>query len=140
MNKPLPGSVRTSPPELPVTADRPAIQPTRIKRPFGVRLWLALMFSAVGILTGTSVYIFVSGSSENAAQSRTADLAAGRTQRLQAAVEADLPSGLLTPGSAPTKLLGKSQPSENFRAWIYRTPAGATRRSSSLPRPSPTST
>ncbi len=120
MNKPLPGSLRTTPPELPVTADRPAIQPTRTKRPFGVRLWLALMFSAVGILTGTSVYIFVSGSSENAAQSRTADLAAGRTQRLQAAVEAELPNGLLTKKTAPTKLLGQSQPSENFRAWIYR--------------------
>ena len=38
------------PPELPVTADRPAIQPIRKRRPFGVRLWLGLMFSAIGIL------------------------------------------------------------------------------------------
>ncbi len=50
-------------PELPVTADRPEIRAIRSKRPFGVRLWLALMFAAIGILTGTTVYLFVSGSS-----------------------------------------------------------------------------
>ena len=57
-----------SPPELPSTAERPAIQPVTSKRPFGVRLWLALMFAAIGILTGTSVYLFVSESSESAAE------------------------------------------------------------------------
>src|SRR5664279_2292817 len=87
---------RSSHPELPVTADRPAIQPTRTRRPFGVRLWLALMFAAIGILTGTSVYIFVSGSSENAAESRSADLAAGRTGRLKERVEDTLPAAPLT--------------------------------------------
>ena len=52
------------------------------RRVFGVRLWLALMFAAIGILTGTTVYLVVSGSSENAAENRAADLAAGRTGRL----------------------------------------------------------
>ena len=55
---------KSPPPELPVTADRPAIQPVRKRRLFGVRLWLALMFAAIGILTGTAVYVFFSGSSE----------------------------------------------------------------------------
>ena len=79
------------PPELPVTADRPAIQPVRKRRPFGVRLWLGLMFSAIGILTGATVYIVVSGSSESAAESRTSDLAVGRTLRVRENVEAQLP-------------------------------------------------
>ena len=90
-------------PELPVTADRPAIQPTPRRRVFGVRLWLALMFSAVGILTGTSVYIFVSGSSENAAENRSADLAAGRTFRLREAVEAGLPARAADEGERPER-------------------------------------
>ena len=49
------------------------------------------MFAAIGILTGTSVYLFVSGSSESAAESRSADLAAGRTGRLKERVEDTLP-------------------------------------------------
>ena len=69
------------PPELPVTGDRPPIQPTRKRRLFGVRLWLGLMFSAIGILTGATVYIVVAGSSEGAAESRSQDLAVGRTLR-----------------------------------------------------------
>jgi hypothetical protein len=55
-----------SPSDLPSTGERPAIQPIRPNRPFGVRLWLALMFAAIGILTGASVYLFVSASSRGA--------------------------------------------------------------------------
>lgn len=111
-------------PELPVTADRPAIRPIRSKRPFGVRLWLALMFAAIGILTGTTVYLFVSGSSENAAESRTSDLAAGRTNRLQDNVEPALPLAPLTRANVkPAQdVLRKSRPSDRFRTWIYNTP------------------
>ncbi len=70
------------PPELPSTAERPAIQPTGSRRPFGVRLWLALMFAAIGILTGTSVYLFVSQSSEQAAEETASQLAQGRALQL----------------------------------------------------------
>ena len=70
------------PPELPSTAERPAIQPTGTRRPFGVRLWLALMFAAIGILTGTSVYLFVSRSSEKAAEDTASQLAQGRALQL----------------------------------------------------------
>ena len=98
------------PPELPVTADRPAIQPVRKRRPFGVRLWLGLMFSAIGILTGATVYIVVSGSSESAAENRTEDLAVGRTLRVRENVEAQLPTGRMTKANAPVEVLRETRP------------------------------
>ncbi len=70
------------PTELPSTAEHPAIQPVRAKRPFGVRLWLALMFAAIGILTGATVYLFVSQSSEGTAEDSGAELALGRSLSL----------------------------------------------------------
>lgn len=116
-----PGS-GSRPPELPVTADRPALESARSRRVFGVRLWLALMFSAIGILTGTTVYVVVAGSSEGAAESRTADLAVGRTLRLREQVEDELPEGALTRKNAPKNVLGDARPVEAFRAWIYDLP------------------
>ena len=47
-----------------------------------MRLWLALMFAAIGILTGTSVYLFVSQSSEKAAEDTASQLAQGRALQL----------------------------------------------------------
>jgi signal transduction histidine kinase len=128
MDSGKPRPQQPSHPELPVTADRPAIQPTRTRRPFGVRLWLALMFSAIGILTGTSVYIFVSGSSESAAESRSNDLAAGRTGRLAEKVEDALPNGGLTKANAkkPLKVLQRTRPSDSFRTWIFAVPTKET--------------
>ena len=111
------------PPELPVTADRPAIQPVHRRRPFGVRLWLGLMFSAIGILTGATVYIVVSGSSESAAESRTSDLAVGRTLQLRESVEAQLPNGRMYKTNAPTDVLRDTRSSEGFRTWLYNNPA-----------------
>jgi signal transduction histidine kinase len=116
---PPPGPV---PPELPVTADRPAIQPIRKRRVFGVRLWLGLMFSAIGILTGATVYIVVSGSSESAAESRTQDLAVGRTLRVREKVEPNLPEGRMTKANAPVDVLRETQPTEDFRTWLYNNP------------------
>jgi signal transduction histidine kinase len=82
------------------------------------------MFAAIGILTGTTVYLFVSGSSENAAESRTSDLAAGRTNRLRDNVEPTLPNGRLTRANVhdAVEVLRRSRPSDNFRTWIYNTP------------------
>ncbi len=110
------------PPELPVTADRPALAPVRTRRAFGVRLWLALMFSAIGILAGTTVYVVVAGSSESAAESRTADLAVGRTLRLREQVEDALPEGPLTKRNAPNDVLRDARPAEAFRSWIFNAP------------------
>lgn len=119
------GSKSPSHPELPVTADRPEIRPTRRRRPFGVRLWLALMFAAIGVLTGATVYLFVSGSSEKAAESRTSDLAAGRTNRLQNTVELALPVEPLTRENVGPAVdaLRQSRPSDRFRTWIFNAPA-----------------
>lgn len=54
----------------------------RRRRIFGVRVWLALMFAGVGILSGASVYVFVSGQSESAAEERSDEIALGRTLQL----------------------------------------------------------
>ncbi|HKJ35598.1 MAG TPA: ATP-binding protein [Solirubrobacterales bacterium] len=102
---------RLSPPDLPSTAEHPAIQPATTRRPFGVRLWLALMFAAIGTLTGTSVYLFVSESSESAAEERAADIAQGRAL--------DLARDL---GSAPEGNSGRvvaRYRSESFAAWVF---------------------
>ncbi|MCB0877210.1 MAG: ATP-binding protein [Solirubrobacterales bacterium] len=107
---------------MPVTADRPAIQPIRKQRPFGVRLWLGLMFSAIGILTGATVYIVVAGSSEGAAESRTADLAVGRTLRVREKVEPQLPEGRMTKANAPVEVLRENRPIGEFRGWLYNNP------------------
>lgn len=117
-----PDPVASTPPELPVTADRPAISPTRTGRVFGVRLWLALMFAGIGILTGTTVYLVVSGSSESAAENRARDLATGRTTRLADLVESQLPLERMTRANAPKEVLRESRPSENYRTWLYNTP------------------
>ena len=81
------------------------------------------MFSAIGILTGTSVYIFVSGSSENAAESRSADLAAGPHRRLKER-RAHAASGTPDQGELKDslKILQQTRPSEHFRTWIYALP------------------
>jgi signal transduction histidine kinase len=104
--------------QLQSTAERMAVEPARAKRPFGVRLWLALMFAAVGILTGTSVYLFVSGSSEGAAEERAVDLAVGRTFQVRQQVERALPDAPLQTANAPTSLLAETR-SESYRVWLY---------------------
>ena len=61
------------------------------QRRFGVRLWLSLAFAAVGIVTGISVYVFVSGRSEESAQQRSTEIAIGQTFRLAEQVEQAAP-------------------------------------------------
>jgi two-component system, OmpR family, phosphate regulon sensor histidine kinase PhoR len=56
--------------------------PVRPRRRVGVRLWLGFAFAGVGIITGTSVYAFVSGSSEESARESSVEIAVGRTVRL----------------------------------------------------------
>ncbi|MGH2990690.1 MAG: ATP-binding protein [Solirubrobacterales bacterium] len=57
-------------------------RPVRPRRRVGVRLWLGLAFAGVGIVTGASVYAFVSRSSEESAQSRSVEISVGRTVTL----------------------------------------------------------
>jgi len=81
------------------------------RRRFGVRLWLSLAFAAVGIVTGISVYVFVSGSSEDSADERSTELAIGQTFRLAEQVEQT------APGLADEVVEGAR--SESFAAWVY---------------------
>jgi len=55
---------------------------TRTRRPFGVRLYLTIGFAAVALITAGFSYILITGSSENAASERAADITVGRTVRL----------------------------------------------------------
>jgi signal transduction histidine kinase len=60
-------------------------QPTaasQTRRPFGVRLYLTIGFAAVALITAGFSYALISGSSENAASERSADITVGRTVRL----------------------------------------------------------
>ena len=56
--------------------------PPRPRRALGVRLYLALAFAGVALITAGLVYLLVSETGEGAADERLGDLAAGRTFRL----------------------------------------------------------
>lgn len=81
------------------------------RRRLGVRLWLGLAFAGVGIITGTSVYVFVSGQSEESAEERSADIAVGRTVRVADQLEK-------VPASMSSDVL-ESYRSENYVAWVF---------------------
>ena len=85
--------------------------PVRPRRRVGVRLWLGLAFAGVGIVTGLSVYAFVSGSSEESAQERSVEIAVGRTVRLADEL------GEFDRGAAESVL--EDNRSEDFVAWVF---------------------
>ena len=103
--------------ELPSTTDRPAIQPVGQSGLFGVRLWLALMFAAIGTLGGASVYIFVSESSERAADDTALEIILGRALSVREGIVSELTPGPLTARDIPERVLAESQ-SESFRTWV----------------------
>jgi hypothetical protein len=70
---------------------QPAAAP-RARRPFGVRLYLTLGFAAVAMIAAGFSYILISGSSDDAASERAADITVGRTVRLADRIGAH-PSG-----------------------------------------------
>src|SRR5918995_3183599 len=85
--------------------------PVRPQRRVGVRLWLGLAFAGVVIITGASVYAFVSGSSEESAQERSVEISVGRTVRLAdelGAFERDASKDVL-----------EDNRSEDFVAWSF---------------------
>ena len=86
-------------------------QPIPRTRRFGVRLWLSLAFAAVGIITGISVYAFVSGRSEESASERAAEIAAGQTVRL-----ADRVKGSSLKHVRDSVAEARS---ENFAPWVF---------------------
>jgi signal transduction histidine kinase len=85
--------------------------PVRPRRRVGVRLWLGLAFAGVGIITGTSVYAFVSGSSEEAARESSVEIAVGRTVRVADEL------GEFRRGASEAVL--EDNRSEDFVAWAF---------------------
>ena len=108
-----------SPPalELPSSTDRPATTQLRSKRPFGVRLWLALMFAAIGILCGTSVYLFVSESSDEAASERSREIAQSNTFNLAL----DLGK---TDKPGRRRAIAQKARTEAFTPWVFNDKGG----------------
>ena len=86
-------------------------EPIPRRRRLGVRLWLSLAFAAVGIVAGASVYVFVSGSSEQSAEQRSAELAIGQTFRLGQQVEQ-------ASNSLADKVVETAR-SESYAAWVF---------------------
>src|ERR671918_2701314 len=85
--------------------------PVRPQRRVGVRLWLGLAFAGVGIITGASVYAFVSGSSEESAQERSVEIAVGRTVRVADEL------GSFNRGASQAVL--EENRSEDFVGWAF---------------------
>src|SRR5665809_77918 len=85
--------------------------PVRPRRRVGVRLWLGLAFAGVGIVTGASVYAFVSSSSEESAQERSVEISVGRTVTLA--------EELGEFSRAATQSVLEDNRSEDFVAWAF---------------------
>src|SRR5436190_2689554 len=81
------------------------------RRPFDVRLYLAVAFAAVALLAAGLSYVLASGSSQSEAEHSSSEIAVGRTVRLADAVGA-MPSRR-TPG------LVEDRSDATYAAWAY---------------------
>ena len=86
-------------------------QPIPRRRRFGVRLWLSLAFAAVGTVASVAVYVFVSNSSEDAAEERSSEVAIGQT--FQLAQQVEQASNVLAAEVVATAR------SESYAAWVF---------------------
>jgi len=95
----------------------------RAKRPFGVRLYLTIGFAAVALIAAGFSYILITGSSDQAASERAADITIGRAVRMADRI------GAHAPAAAASQLDSVTDP--GFSAWVYDanrhliTPAGS---------------
>ena len=83
----------------------------RPKRPFGVRLYLTIGFAAVALIATGFSYVLLTGSSDQEASQRAADITVGRTVRLADRVGAhplDHPNAHLDSVSDP-----------GYSAWVF---------------------
>jgi signal transduction histidine kinase len=90
---------------------REAMRARSVRRPFGVRLYLALAFAAVALIAAGLSYVLASGSSESAAEQSSSELAVGRTVHLADAV-----------GAAPARRAGaivEHRTLASYSAWVY---------------------
>jgi signal transduction histidine kinase/HAMP domain-containing protein len=83
------------------------------RRPFGVRLYLAVAFAAVAMITAGLAYLLVSDTSEEAADDELTQIAIGRTASLAGEI------GTRPRSAAEDTLAGI--PDEGFSAWVFDT-------------------
>src|SRR5688572_24831780 len=81
------------------------------RRPFGVRLYLALAFAAVAMMTAGIVYLLVSDTGEQAADEDLVQLAVGRTVGLADEL------GDRPPKAASTIVAGITE--QGYSAWVF---------------------
>jgi signal transduction histidine kinase len=83
----------------------------RSKRPFGVRLYLTIAFAAVALITAGLSFLLLTGSSDDAASQRAADITVGRAVGLADRV------GSHVPAKAHKQFGTITDP--GFSAWVY---------------------
>jgi signal transduction histidine kinase len=83
----------------------------RAPRPFGVRLYLALAFAAVALITAGLSVLLVSGSSGDAAAERAEEITVGRSVRLADRI------GDRAPRAATTLLTDITDP--GYASWVF---------------------
>jgi signal transduction histidine kinase len=93
------------------TAIRQGASTPRSRRPFGVRLYLTIGFAAVALITAGFSYVLITGSSEDAASERAADITVGRTVRLADRI------GAHPRAAASTEINSISDP--GYAAWVF---------------------
>jgi two-component system, OmpR family, phosphate regulon sensor histidine kinase PhoR len=82
-----------------------------VRRPFGVRLYLAVAFAAVALIAAGLSYVLASGSSESKAEHSSSEIAVGRTVRLADAVGA-------APARRAAAIVGE-RTDATYAAWVY---------------------
>jgi signal transduction histidine kinase len=83
----------------------------RSKRPFGVRLYLTIGFAGVALITAGLSYLLLTGSSDNAASQRAADITVGRAVGLADRI------GRHPAGQSQKQFSTIADP--GFSAWVY---------------------
>jgi len=90
-------------------ADSPATR--RSKRPFGVRLYLTIGFAAVALITAGLGYLLLTGSTDEAASQRAADITVGRAVSLADRIGSHVPK--------KSKEAFASITDPGFSSWVY---------------------
>jgi signal transduction histidine kinase len=83
----------------------------RSKRPFGVRLYLTIGFAAVALITAGLGYLLLTGSTDEAASQRAADITVGRAVSLADRIGSHLPR--------KSKQAFASITDPGFSPWVY---------------------
>src|SRR5262245_12230190 len=81
------------------------------RRPFGVRLYLALAFGAVALITAVIAYLVVGDTGNQQVEPQLTDIAVGRTAGLAEAI------GDRPPQQTEATLSGVNE--EGYSAWVF---------------------